>query len=225
MAVIKVNMLKRKTNSSVPKLWLLLALASLLLVALEASAYNNSISGLKALQEKTRLTLSSLDKEMVQAYSETTKLNPQDTYTNIADQVLNASRDKIDRLLEAKHEESLRMELIDKLIFKIAEKNPQNFKEELPRIIDEIAFNEMSIGTRYTERDKTLIPFLMNLATALRTRREPIENPLQFIETYIEFSSILNPKPLTEFRSQQGYINQTANESNLAKKSDDPSRQ
>lgn len=185
-----------------------------------AQAYNSNINGLKALQDRSRTSLTAIDKEILQAYSETTKLTPNDALTNSADQTLNAAKDRIDKLLDNKHEESLRLELVDKLIFKISEKNPTDLKEALPKIVDDIVVTELAIGGRYTGGDRSMVPFLMNLATALRTRRESIENPLSFLENYLQYSSILNPKPVTSFRSEGGYLNESSIEKHEAKKPD-----
>jgi hypothetical protein len=190
----------------------------LVLFGAQARAYNAHINGLKSLQDRYRTTLTSLDKEILQAYSETTKLTPNDAISNVADQTLNAAKDRIDKLLDSKHEESLRLDLVDKLIFKISEKNPQDLKDALPKIIDDIVVAELSIGGRYTGGDRSLVPFLMNLATALRTRRESIENPLSFLENYLQYSSILNPKPVTSFRSEGGYLNESSAEKKELKK-------
>ena len=184
----------------------------------ESFGYNSNIEGLKALQDRTRTTLTAIDKELLQTYSETTKLTPNDAVTRAADQSLNSAKDRIDRLLDSKHEESLRLELVDKLIFKISEKNPADLKDSLPKLIDDLVVGELAIGTRYTGGDRSLIPFLMNLATALRTRKEPIENPLNFLENYIQYSSILNPKPVTQFRSEGGYLNESSSEKREVKK-------
>ncbi len=182
--------------------WVSLILA----FGVQANAYNAHINGLKSLQDRSRTSLTAIDKELLQAYSETTKLSPNEAISNVADQTLNSAKDRIDKLLDSKHEETLRLELVDKIIFKISEKNPQDLKDALPKIVDDIVVAELSIGGRYTGGDRSMIPFLMNLATALRTRRESIENPLSFLENYLQHSSILNPKPVTSFRSEGGYL-------------------
>lgn len=208
MAVIRVNLLVKKSRSN-GRLYLLLAVAfaGLLLLSFQsAHAFNSTIGGLKNLQDKSRFALSAIDRDMIQAYTETTKITSREVTTNVASQILNSAKEKIDRLMDQKYEESLRMDLIDKLIFKISERNPQNLRLELPLIVDEIVKSEMGIGVRLTQNERVLIPFLMNLATALRTLPEPIQNPIGFIETYLQFSSITNPRPVTEFTNTQGYL-------------------
>jgi hypothetical protein len=175
-----------------------------------AQAYSASVESLKQTQERSRQNLTTIDHELELAYSSTTKLGPQDVGSGTSiEQTLNQAKEKIDQLLDQKREESLRIELIDKVIFKIAEKNNKSIRENLPKALDEIALNEMAIGARSTNTDKAIVFFIMNLATALRTLPEPIENPLGFMDNYIQYSSILNPKPVSEFRMSQGYLNST----------------
>jgi hypothetical protein len=219
MPKIRVNLLPKPEPRRKPRwaLLFLMVLAGLMFLGLrEAKAYSPAIHQLKDLQEKSRANLSDIDREMVQAYALTTQLKADDVTSKAADTVIGSALEKIDHLLDRKREETLRMDFMDKLIFKLAEHDGQNLRDSLPRIIDEMIQTELGIGARYADNDRSLIPFLISLSVALRTLPEPIENPLNFIEAYAQFSSIADPKPVSEFRSSQGYINEVPSDAKSA---------
>lgn len=98
------------------------------------------------------------------------------------------------------------------MIFAMADaKSNSDVKAGLLQVIDSMVMCEMQIGgqcTGNTLPDPAQIRFLINLSTALRTMTEPIEDGAAFLENYIQFSSISNPRSISDFRSSQGYLNE-----------------
>ncbi len=66
---------------------------------------------------------------------------------------------------------------------------------------------ELGIGTPNLHSDSDYWRFLIYLSVAIRELPEQIENPFKFIESYMNFSSIYNPKLPGEFRAQRNYFN------------------
>jgi len=166
--------------------------------------------------------ISSLDTSVRSHLLGTLKIKDSDMFNGQGDYTLDQIKDKIDRNLSERNELLKRLEFVDQLIVQI-EKQPHTPSDHMlvTRSLLEIVQLELGLGTGASPQQMSHYSvFLTNLSVAIRTLSEPIENAATFVETYTNYSTVLNPKNSEGFRAANNYLNNTKPQLSALKSTD-----
>ncbi|MBK7842878.1 MAG: hypothetical protein IPJ71_04165 [Bdellovibrionales bacterium] len=119
--------------------------------------------------------------------------------------VLNSTKDlkqtelELLALIEKQSETQLRLDFFDRLSFQIESKlKDQDLRSFLIQVLSEMSSSE----TLSADENTSLSRFLKYLSKALQSVPEPTENLINFIEIYVEVSTISHPIPPVVRQSQ-----------------------
>lgn len=107
-------------------------------------------------------------------------------------------------LIEKQSETQLRLDFFDRLSFQIESKlKDQDLRSFLIQVLSEMSTSE----TLSADGDANLSKFLKYLSKAMQSVPEPNENLINFIEVYVEVSTISHPIPPEQFVNLRHYSN------------------
>ena len=167
----------------------------------------NCLETLNTLQKKHFAELASLDQQIRQIVSQSQSLK----FAQSSNREVRIQFDSWDKslanLVDRRKELSLRRDFVDRLIFQIESKwNSNDLRGFLTKQLMEMAFTEIAESrSQSASQLSNMWRFLSYLSIALREIPDPNENLLAFIESYMNFSSILNPKPPFSFLEHRHY--------------------
>jgi hypothetical protein len=173
-----------------------------------------AIAQLKEIQSANRETLQKLDKAVQEQLQKSREITAKDLARTDHDIKFRAIEDSIISLQEKRKEYIKRDDFLNQLVAKFASNyHGQNLKEYLEQNLLELATTELGVGTREINSDQDYWRFLTYASVVVREMPEQIENLLKFLESYMNFSTISNPKAPGEFRAQRNYFNSRSTES------------
>lgn len=186
----------------------------------QATNSANLVHELRQAKDRTRIDLTRYEKDIDEQIKSVMNINTRDVLGGQSDQVLTRIKETVDNNLAQKNEARLRGEFWDQLIYRVASHYSSGSAKDFFNIsFLELARTELGSGTNKSEVTSEYWFFLLNLHVALKTMSEKIEDPIRFIESYLNYSTISNPKPVSGFRSNDtSYLNETSQESLRAKK-------
>lgn len=107
-------------------------------------------------------------------------------------------------LIEKQSETQLRLDFFDRLSFQIESKlKDQDLRSFLIQVLSEMSSSE----TLSADGNTNLSKFLKYLSNAMQSVPEPNENLINFIEIYVEVSTISHPIPPEQFVNLRHYSN------------------
>jgi hypothetical protein len=160
-----------------------------------------AISFLKSYAESNRKKLRDIDQQIRSRLMKTynSELGPSDK--DIADTL---SSRELEVLTLKRKEHQLRENFLDRMIFSIDRKYTkgpwQGFLAQ--QVIEMASIEATSMGA-----DVGFVRFCGYLSAALKRIPERSENLLAFMEGYIEFSTMMNPRPPSEYLRHRSYTN------------------
>ena len=168
-----------------------------------AMSQKQAIEFLKEYSESNRKRIIAIDQQLrdVLMSTYTSDLSPKKASKT------NASYSREIEVLTLKRKEHLlREDLIDRMIFVIDRKyRGGDWREFLSKHILEMA----SIESTSMNADVGFVKFCGYLSAAVKRVPEKSENVFAFLEGYIQFSTILDPRPPSEFIRHRSYTNGT----------------
>jgi hypothetical protein len=197
---------------------------SFILILILATAFNayadqrtDILRKLKILQETYNLSLSETNKLIISQILATQTVHITAKGEKQAQHNLDSSLGQIDELHLKHHELKQRSYLADRLIFQVDSKytNGSNPKTFFSQQLLDMAYTELTSMTSTHGGEAPLWKFMIHLSVAIREIHNPHEDIVGFIESYIAYSSITEPKSPFSFLRDGNYINgsqvQTAN--------------
>lgn len=172
----------------------------------ELKAYDSfSLVGvLKNARNRTSIDLTRHERDIDEQIKSVVKITTRDVLSAQSDQIMAQVRETIESGLDKKAEERLRNDFWDQLIHQVSShyKRDDPLNEYFRNTCLELARTALSS----TDVNSQYWFFLVNLAVALQTQAEKIEDPVRFIESYLQYSTILEPKAVSGFRVDDGYL-------------------
>lgn len=192
---------------------------SLILISQNALADQRTdlLRKLRVIQESYNLTLNEVNKLMISQILSTQTVHITSKGEKQAQHNLDNSLSQIEDLHIKMHELKQRMYLTDRLIFQVDSKytNGQNPKTFFAQQLLDMAYTELSSSAATHGTETTAWKFMIHLSVAIREIHNPHEDIVGFIESYLAYSSITEPKSPFLFLREGNYINgsqvQTAN--------------
>lgn len=166
---------------------------------------------IKDMQSRQQKIIETLDQNLARTLQETEKIriNDKDIKTQIGQ--LDRTIDTIETLKQKKQEHILRRQFLDRLTFIIDSKwTGQPLSTFLQQQLLEMANTEL---TAADNSDNQTWKFASYLSIAIRELPEPSENLILFIEGYLNFSSLKDPKAPYLYLQERNYINPTTSQS------------
>lgn len=159
------------------------------------------IEALRKLQKTNLDTLQEIDREFDEKLKATRKIQ---ISANDNSQALNHIPDSLRQIKERKHEYQMRRDFIDQVIFQIDSRwNGENLRSFLENNLLEMASND--VKDEYGSA--SIAAFSTYLSMALRDLPERNENLVQFIQGYIDYSSLSAPKSPQNYLRERSYLN------------------
>lgn len=160
------------------------------------------VEALRQTQARQLQVLTNIDSQTKSLLQESTELSLKGRDLAVAKMKLKKLADSLDALRNKREEFTLRREFIDQLILVVDTKwNGQPIQEFLSGQLLEMAITDLS--SRDTgPRSAT---FLIYLSVALRELPERRESTIAFIENYLNFATVLEPKSPVDFISSRSY--------------------
>jgi hypothetical protein len=173
-----------------------------------------AIDQLKDIQKNNRLALEKADKAVQEQIKHSREITVKDLSRNDHEVKFRAIEDAVIGLQEKREEFIKRGDFINQLISKFAASyHGQNLKDYLEENLLEMVATELGVGSHMTNTDPDFWRFLLYTSVVIREMPEQIENLFKVLETYMNFSTVLNPKSPGEFRAQRNYFNGQSAES------------
>lgn len=164
------------------------------------------LTELRSLQDQVSSELKDLDRNIQKRIQEAAQLH-------VDPQALQASgirianlSENLDNLKKRRAELAARREALSQLILIIdTHWTDQPLREFMEKQLLELAMTDISTP----QGDSQLWKFFTYLSIAIREIPEPREDIIRFIDGYIQYSSVLNPKTPTEFMAERHYTDGT----------------
>ncbi len=175
------------------------------------SKKSDMLRTIKEMQDRQQKVIETLDQNIVRTLQETEKIriNDKDVKTQIGQ--LDRTIDTIQTLKDKKQEHILRRQFLDRLTLIIDSKwSGQPLSTFLQQQILEMANTELTSGEN---SDNQTWKFASYLSIAIRELPEPSENLILFIEGYLNFSGLKEPKAPYLYLQERHYINPTTSQS------------
>jgi hypothetical protein len=162
---------------------------------------------LKAAKDRTSIDLLRFDREIEEQIRGAQKLTTHDTLSGQADQHLTRVKEVVESSQLSREESRLRNEFWDRLIYEVNTryKNQPAF-EFLSSTLTDMAVTRAQLEASKLGNERDYWFFLVNLAVAVKTKAEKIEDIVKFIESYLQYSTITSPKSVSGFRADDGYF-------------------
>ncbi len=183
----------------------------------QADQRSDLLRKLKIVQESYNLNLSEVNKLMIAQILSTQTVHITAKGEKQAQNNLNISLQQIEELHRKHHEIKQRIYFTDRLIFQVDSKytNGQNPKTFFAQQLLDMAYTELTtLGNTHGE-ELPVWKFMIHLSVAIREIHNPHEDIVGFVESYIAYSSITEPKSPFSFLRDGNYLNgsqvQTAN--------------
>ena len=163
------------------------------------------ITNLKTIQSKQTSLITDIDDKIKGKLQDTQKVKVTDDA--VASEIRMSRLQESMEALEKRRRESIeRSQFIDRLVFAVDTKWGQGtFKIFLERALLDIAAAEMNQTD--SKAPSSLWKFATYLSVAVRELAEPREDLVAFVDNYMDFSSVLDPKPPTAFSQARSYTN------------------
>lgn len=185
---------------------ILIAIASGYSPAAEAvitPSKRDMIERLKKLKETQASELASLESAIRKKLQESMSLNVAKEEVRFATQKAGMLTSKLDELNTRRSELNARREMIDRLIFAVDSKySNQPIQQFLEQQFLEMASTDLSEA-----RDSRMWKAFTYFSIAIREVPEPREDMFNVIESYMNFSNVLDPKTPAEFLASRNYTN------------------
>lgn len=164
----------------------------------------DAIKHLLSLKIKTSTKISEIDKQISALLNSTTLFSVEQNSFKQFDLSLN-------QLMELKKELLLQLNIFDQFSHKI--QNSFKKEDDLRLFLIHLSLEMAKKNSEgYTQIDPNTIRFLAFLSVALRSLPERGENVIDFIEGYIQYSSVSHPKAPHLYFAQRHYTNGVVSE-------------
>lgn len=168
------------------------------------------ISKLKSIQTKQVQLIGEIDDKLKNKLKSTQDLRMTDD--TVSSELRMTRLQESMELFDQKRREAVeRSQFLDRLIFAVDTKwTKDSIKTFLEQTLLDIASAEMNQTDSKTS--SSLWKFATYLSVAIRELSEPREDIISFIDNYMEFSTVLAPKPPTAFSQARSYTNGVTSE-------------
>lgn len=177
------------------------------------------ITRLKEIQRKQSQAIDSAAQSMRKLIAETQNIKIAADDAIVAERQLHTTTKRLAALREQKEEATLRYEFLEQLIFQFDSKwTNQPLAIFLEHQLLDMATTDLT--SAQVNRGEVW-RFYTNLSVAIREIPEPREDLLAFLDGYMEFSSIKNPKSPLQYLSSRHYTNGAVNQMATSTNRDD----
>jgi hypothetical protein len=171
-----------------------------------------TLERLRELQARQTQVINNIDNMVRKKLSETTSISLKGTEAKTAERKIEQLAQSLDELDVRRREFAARREFLDQLIFQVDTKWTN---EPLPVFLEHallnIALNDLGeAGAADPSSDARLWKFATFMSIAVRELIEPREDAITFVEGYMNFTSVTDPKPPSEFIASRAYTNGSA---------------
>lgn len=163
------------------------------------------ISKLKSIQSKQTQLIGEIDSKIRNNLKQTldVKVSEDSTGSEIR---INKIQETMESLEQRRREALERSQFLDRLIFAVDTKwTKDSLKTFMEQTLLDIASTEMNQTD--SKAPSNLWKFATYLSVAVRELPEPKEDLISFVDSYLEYSTILNPKSPTVFAQNRSYTN------------------
>ncbi len=161
------------------------------------------IAKLKDLQKSQNETLQGLEQNLKKQLQESQNISLKVADSSVIDRQFVQLTTAIENMQRKRSEFLLRRDFIDQLIFRLDSKWTS---QPLQKFLEQ-EFLEMAINELETPSDAKMWKFLTYMSIAVREIPEAHENLIGFIDGYLAFSSIQNPKSPNDYLQKRNYTN------------------
>lgn len=163
------------------------------------------IAKLKIVQSKQTILISEIDTKIKLKLKETLDVKVTEDAVN-SEIRINKFQESMESLEKRRREALERSQFLDRLIFAVDTKwNADSLKAFTEKALLDMASAE--INQTDTKAPSNLWKFASYLSVAVRELPEPKEDLISFIDNYLEYSTILDPKSPTAFAQARSYTN------------------
>ena len=163
-----------------------------------------ALTRLKAIQAKQNNEIQSIDDALRKRFGDSTQIDMHQQNSKLSDRRVTQLTGHIEDLSQRRAELTARRDFMNMLIFTIDTKwNGQNFNKFLEFTFLDMAMTDISD----TRTSSHLWKFLTYASITVREAPEPHEDVINVLESYINFSGLLEPKSPAVFLAGRSYTN------------------
>lgn len=163
---------------------------------------------LRERQSKLETEVSTIEEAVRKQLAQVSNISIDPMAPRIAKNILTSISDELEKLNNKKAEISARKDVLGQIIFVIETRwSQQPIQGFLHEQLLDLASTNLAEGA--SANSQRLWKFLSYLSVAVREVPDPSENLLNFIEDYMRFSTVLQPKTPAEFLANRHYTDGT----------------